>query len=98
MVFHNEIVQNCEIDIKMETMRFFCIFLQIRNRLASFNVDPFAMSIVNQTGCPKTEGGWNIHIDSETFSTKSIANVFRKAGEKIGDGFEYTVDLTKKVF
>lgn len=72
---------------------------KIRNRLASFSVDPFDLSIINQTGCPKEgEAGWNIHIDSNTFSTKNIANVFRKAGEKIGDGFEYAVNAGKKLY
>lgn len=72
---------------------------KIRNRLSGFSVDPFDLSIVNQTGCPKEgEAGWNIHIDPNTFSTKNIANVFRKAGEKIGDGFEYAVNAGKKIY
>lgn len=72
---------------------------KIRNRLASFSVDPFDLSIINQTGCPKEgEAGWNIHVDSNTFSAKNIANVFRKAGEKIGDGFEYAVNAGKKIY
>ncbi|XP_055631845.1 apolipoprotein D-like isoform X2 [Toxorhynchites rutilus septentrionalis] len=71
---------------------------KLRNRLASSSVDPFDLSIIDQTGCPKEgEAGWNIHIDSHTFSAKNIANVFRKAGEKIGDGFEYAVNAGKKV-
>lgn len=72
---------------------------KIRNRLAGFSVDPFDLSIINQTGCPKEgEAGWNIHVDSNTFSAKNIANVFRKAGEKIGDGFEYAVNAGKKIY
>lgn len=72
---------------------------KIRNRLAGFSVDPFDLSIINQTGCPKEgEAGFNIHIDPNTFSTKNIANVFRKAGEKIGDGFEYAVNAGKKLY
>lgn len=72
---------------------------KIRNRLSSFSVDPFDLSIIDQTGCPKEgEAGYNIHIDSNTFSTKNIANVFRKAGEKIGDGFEYAVNAGKKIY
>lgn len=72
---------------------------KIRNRLASFSVDPFDLSIINQTGCPKEgEAGWNIHVDTNTFSAKNIANVFRKAGEKIGDGFEYAVNAGKKLY
>lgn len=76
----------------------FSILPQIRTRLASYSVDPFDLSIVNQTGCPKEgEAGWNIHIDPDTFSTRNIANAFRKAGEAIGDGFEAAVNAGKKV-
>lgn len=72
---------------------------KIRNRLASFSVDPFDLSIINQSGCPKEgEAGYNIHIDTNTFSAKNIANVFRKAGEKIGDGFEAAVNAGKKIY
>lgn len=72
--------------------------LKIRSRLSSYSVDPFDLSIVSQSECPKeTEDGVNIHIDPNTFSTSNIANVFRKAGEKLGDGFEYVVGAGKKV-
>uniref|UniRef100_A0A182UDK1 Uncharacterized protein n=1 Tax=Anopheles melas TaxID=34690 RepID=A0A182UDK1_9DIPT len=72
---------------------------KIRTRLASYSVDPFDLSIVNQTGCPKEgEAGWNIHIDPDTFSTRNIANAFRKAGEAIGDGFEAAVNAGKKIY
>uniref|UniRef100_A0A182QI57 Apolipoprotein D n=1 Tax=Anopheles farauti TaxID=69004 RepID=A0A182QI57_9DIPT len=71
----------------------------IRARLSSYSVDPFDLSIVNQTGCPKEgEAGWNIHIDPDTFSTRNIANAFRKAGEAIGDGFEAAVNAGKKIY
>uniref|UniRef100_A0A182P9B0 Uncharacterized protein n=1 Tax=Anopheles epiroticus TaxID=199890 RepID=A0A182P9B0_9DIPT len=73
--------------------------LRLRTRLASYSVDPFDLSIVNQTGCPKEgEAGWNIHIDPDTFSTRNIANAFRKAGEAIGDGFEAAVNAGKKIY
>ncbi|KFB47516.1 AGAP011478-PA-like protein [Anopheles sinensis] len=72
---------------------------KIRSRLAGYSVDPFDLSIVNQTGCPKEgEAGWNIHIDPETFSTRNIANAFRKAGAAIGDGFEAAVNAGKKLY
>lgn len=82
---------------KINNLTFFLLY-QIRNRLSSFGVDPFDLSIVNQTGCPKdAEQGYNIHIDQETFSAANIANVVRKAGEKLGDGVEWTIDASKKV-
>lgn len=72
--------------------------LQLRTRLASYSVDPFDLSIITQTDCPKDASeGYNIHIDSDTFSAANVANVFRKAGEKIGDGVEWTIGATKKV-
>jgi len=71
---------------------------KMRNRLAKGSVNPFSLSIINQTGCPR-DGfeGYNIHIDQSTFSAANVANVFRKAGEKIGDGVEWTIESSKKV-
>lgn len=72
----------------------------MRTRLGSFNVDPYDLSIINQSGCPKNEeeNNYNIHIDQETFSSASIGNAVRKAGEKIGDGVEWTLNSSKKVY
>lgn len=72
----------------------------MRTRLGSFNVDPYDLSIITQTGCPKNEeeNNYNIHIDQETFSSQSIGNAVRKAGEKIGDGVEWTLESSKKVY
>lgn len=72
----------------------------MRTRLGSFNVDPYDLSIINQTGCPKNEeeNNYNIHIDQDTFSSQSIGNAVRKAGEKIGDGVEWSLDASKKVY
>lgn len=70
----------------------------MRTRLGSFNVDPYDLSIINQTGCPKdSEEGTHIHIDPDTFSSANIAGAVRKAGSKIGDGVEWTLDAGKKV-
>ncbi|KAG4068863.1 hypothetical protein HA402_005011 [Bradysia odoriphaga] len=72
---------------------------KMRTRLASHSVDPFDLSIISQTDCPKDASeGYNIHIDPDTFSAANVANVFRKAGEKIGDGVEWTIDATKKAY
>lgn len=48
--------------------------------------------------CPSNDEGVDINIDKDTFSAKSIANVLRKAGEKIGDGVETALDATKKLY
>lgn len=72
---------------------------KMRNRLISFNVDPFDLSIVNQTGCPKdARDGYNIHIDQQTFSAANIAQAVRNAGSKIGDGVEWTIEASKKFY
>lgn len=60
-------------------------FIQIRSRLANSQIDPFELSIINQKDCPRDlQQGYNFNIDDETISAKSAAEVFRKAGEKIG--------------
>lgn len=72
----------------------------MRTRLASANVDPFDLSIISQADCPKykeEEKGYSISIDDNTFSAQNIGSVVRKAGEKLGDGVEWTIDATKKV-
>lgn len=72
---------------------------KMRTRLASHSVDPFDLSIISHADCPKDASeGFNIHIDPDTFSAANVANVFRKAGEKIGDGVEWTIGATKKVY
>lgn len=72
----------------------------MRNRLESFNVDPFDLSIISQTNCPNLhdgEKGYSISIDDSTFSAANIAGAVRKAGEKLGDGVEWTLETSKKV-
>lgn len=72
---------------------------KLRARLSSYNVDPFDMSIISQKDCPKANNtGYNINIDEDTFSAQSVAGVFRKAGEKIGDGVEYVAGGAKKIY
>lgn len=74
---------------------------KMRTRLSSYAVNPFDLSIVDHSAaaCPKDAAreGYNIAIDSDTFSASSIGNAFRKAGEKIGDGVEWTIGAGKKV-
>lgn len=67
-------------------------------RLSSYNIDPFELSIISQNDCPRSPDGVNVNIDDETFSTKTVAGVFRKAGEKIGDGIEYVAGGAKKAY
>lgn len=72
---------------------------KMRTRLGTFNVDPYDLSIINQSSCPKDSSeGYNIHIDPDTFSSQNIGNAVRKVGEKIGDGVEWTIDASKKLY
>ncbi|GLH01789.1 Lazarillo protein [Gryllus bimaculatus] len=70
---------------------------KLRNKLSSYGIDPFDLSIIDQSGCP-TEEGVNINIDSNTFSAGSIAGVVRTAGDKLGDGIETLASGAKTVY
>ena len=63
-------------------------------------MDPYDLSIIDQTDCPdpSKKHGVNINIDDDTFSAGSVAGVVRKAGEKIGDGIEVAADGAKKIY
>jgi apolipoprotein D and lipocalin family protein len=73
---------------------------KIRTRLQSQGVDPFDLSIVNQSNCPTMGGESRVNVDitPETFSSQNIGNWVRKAGEKIGDAVEWTVDKSKTIY
>ncbi|CAO1427415.1 unnamed protein product [Diamesa tonsa] len=73
---------------------------KVRTRLAGYQVDPFDLSIISQSNCPKLneENGQNVEIDPDTFSAQNIGGWFRKAGDKIGEGVSWTVDKTKMVY
>jgi len=74
---------------------------KMRTRLSSFNVDPYDLSIISQSNCPNFNDGnkgYSISIDDNTFSAANIASVVRKAGEKLGDGVEWTIETTKKLY
>lgn len=66
---------------------------KIRTRISSFQVDPFDLSIISQSKCPKLddESGYNIAIDGNTFSAQNIGSWVKSAGTKIGEGVEWTV-------
>lgn len=73
---------------------------KIRTRLNNYGVDAFDLSIINQSNCPTITGETkvNIEINPETFSSQNIGSWVRKAGEKIGDGVEWTVDKAKTIY
>ncbi|XP_057330519.1 apolipoprotein D-like [Microplitis mediator] len=70
----------------------------LRNKLSSFNVDPFDLSIVPQTGCDVGQDPVKIDINPDTFSSENVGNIFRKAGGKIKDGFDWVVNAGNKVY
>jgi apolipoprotein D and lipocalin family protein len=73
---------------------------KIRNKLQSAGVNIFDLSIINQANCPKITGESRINVDinPDTFSSQNIGSWVRTAGEKIGDGVEWAVDKTKKIY
>lgn len=73
---------------------------KIRTRLNSYGVDAFDLSIISQSNCPTLGGESRINVDinPETFSSQNIGTWVRKAGEKIGDGVEWTVDKAKTIY
>lgn len=73
--------------------------LQLRNKLSAAQIDPFELSIVSQSDCPKNQtAGYNININDDTISAHAAAEVIRKAGDKIGDGVEYISGKAKDVY
>lgn len=73
---------------------------KIRSRLQGYGVDPFDLAIINQSNCPSLtrETKVNVEITPHTFSSENIGNWVRKAGSKIGDGVEWTVDKAKTIY
>lgn len=69
----------------------------MRGRLSSFGVDPYELSLIDQTKCPgdADETNVNININDDTFSPQNIAGVVRKAGEKIGTS-QYSLKFSNK--
>lgn len=76
-------------------MFLFCV-VQMRNRLATFGVDPYDLSIISQSGCPSHANGTegvNINIDPETFSSHNIGQAVRKTGSAIGELYIFLLGI-----
>ena len=71
---------------------------KLRQKLSSFGVDPFELSIIAQTGCPTGNNSLDINVNPSTFTAENFGNVVRKAGEKIGDGVEWVSKAGSKVY
>jgi len=73
---------------------------KVRNKLSAFGVDPYELSVIDQSNCPGENEPTkvDINIDDETFSSHNIAGVVRKAGDKLGDGVEYVAEGAKKIY
>lgn len=56
------------------------------------------MSIVAQTGCEVGEDPVAIDINPGTFTAENFGKIFKKAGEKIGDGVEWVANAGSKVY
>ena len=71
---------------------------KVRQKLTTFGVDPFDLSIITQTGCPTGNNSLDININPGTFTAENLGKVVRKAGEKIGDGVEWVGKAGSKVY
>ncbi|XP_033212924.1 apolipoprotein D-like isoform X1 [Belonocnema kinseyi] len=71
---------------------------KLRQKLSTFGVDPFDLSIITQTGCPIGNNSLDININPGTFTAENFGKVVRKAGEKIGDGVEWVGKAGSKVY
>jgi apolipoprotein D and lipocalin family protein len=71
---------------------------KVRNRIASSNVNPFDLTIVNQNDCSNLNSTMRVEINGNTFSSQNIGEAVRKVGSKIGDGVEYVINGGKKIY
>lgn len=70
----------------------------MRNRIASSNVNPFDLTIVDQNNCVNLNATMRVEINGDTFSSQNIGEAVRKVGSKIGDGVAYVIEGGKKVY
>ncbi|CAD6243127.1 GSCOCG00009652001-RA-CDS [Cotesia congregata] len=70
----------------------------IRTKLSSYGVDPYDLSIVPQSGCNAGQDPVKIDINPDTFSSENVGKIFRKAGDKIKNGFEWVVNAGNNVY
>lgn len=71
---------------------------KLRFQLTNFGVDPFELSIVSQSDCPKGNNTLDINVDPNTFTAENLGSVVRKAGEKLGDGVQWVASTGSKVY
>ncbi|CAK9800566.1 Apolipoprotein D [Anthophora quadrimaculata] len=71
---------------------------KLREKLSYYGVDPFDLSNIPQTGCPRGNSTLDINVDPNTFSAENIGNVVRKAGQKLGDGVQWVASAGSKVY
>ncbi|XP_076644506.1 apolipoprotein D isoform X2 [Halictus rubicundus] len=71
---------------------------KLRHQLMNFGVDPFELSIISQSDCPKGNNTLDINVDPNTFTAENLGSVVRKAGEKLGDGVQWVASTGSKVY
>lgn len=72
--------------------------MQIRNRIALSNVNPFDLTIIDQNNCANLNSTMRIEINSQTFSAHNIGQAVGKVGSSIGNGVEYIIEGGKKIY
>lgn len=71
---------------------------KIRNRLSSFNVNPYDLTSINHTACSIRDQDFTIDINESTFSKDNIKKTLSDAGHAISNGVSFLVNGAKKVY
>lgn len=70
--------------------------MQVRDLVAPSNVNPYDMSIIDQTKCSNVSSiRWE--MSEKTFSPENISATLRSLGSKVVDGIEYLIKVYMKV-
>lgn len=71
---------------------------KIRQKLSSYGVNPYDLSIVQQTDCPRGNNSLDVNIDPHTFTAENLGTYVKKAGTKIGEGVDWISEQSSKVY
>lgn len=68
---------------------------KLRNRLASFNVNPFDLTQINQTNCNLNDKDFTIDINETTLSKDNIKNTLKNGFNSVVDGAKHVYNSLK---
>ncbi|KAK0089408.1 hypothetical protein PV325_007566 [Microctonus aethiopoides] len=70
----------------------------LHQKLKSFGVNSYDLSIVPQVDCNVGSDPVDININPDTFSKENLGKVLNKAGEKLGQGAEWVAQTGSSVY